>query len=134
MTGDRDLARDVVQAAWMAAWRHRSQLREPTKVRGWLLTITANEARATLRKRRIQRWAGLFQQPDKTELTSLDDRLDLIDALQRLPIRDRQLLTLRYALGETSAEIGRQCEMTESAVRVRIGRLLRRLREELRDE
>ena len=134
MTGDAESARDVAQAAWMAAWKHRSELRDPAKLRGWLLTITANEARVVLRRRRVQQWLGM-QQPSALghAATGAEDRLDLIAALQRLPVRDRQMLALRYALGETSAEIGRQCGLTESAVRVRIGRLLRRLREELRD-
>lgn len=45
MTGDAELARDVAQSAWVSAWQHRSQLRDPAKLRGWLLTIVANQAR-----------------------------------------------------------------------------------------
>lgn len=135
MTGDADLADDIAQAAWAAAWQHRSELRDPAKLRGWLLTITANEARAALRRRRFQTWLPTRLQssvPDRR--SNEDDQLDLVAALQRLPLRDRRMLALRYALGETSAEIGSQLGLSESAVRVRIGRLLARLREELRLE
>lgn len=45
MVGDPELANDVDQSTWTAAWRNRSRLREPDKIRGWLLTITAKEAR-----------------------------------------------------------------------------------------
>jgi RNA polymerase sigma factor (sigma-70 family) len=132
MTGDAELARDIAQSAWVAAWQHRSELRDPAKLRGWLLTITANQARAALRKRRLQSWLRISATTETAQPTDLaESRLDLIAALQRLPVRDRQILALRYALGETSAEIGRQCGLAESAVRVRIGRLLRRLREDL---
>lgn len=132
MTGDAELARDVAQAAWVAAWQHRSALRDPAKLRGWLLTITANQARAALRRRKLQRRLMLADTPQTVQgADGGENRLDLIAALQRLPVRDRQILALRYALGESSAEIGRQCGLTESAVRVRIGRLLSRLREEL---
>lgn len=135
MTGDGELARDVAQAAWVAAWQHRSELRDPAKLRGWLLTITANQARAALRRRMVRSWLRTTAASETSHPADAgEDRLDLIAALQRLPVRDRQILALRYALGETSAEIGRQCGLTESAVRVRIGRLLRRLREELGDD
>lgn len=49
--------------------------------------------------------------------------------MQRLSVRDRQILALRYALGETSAEIGKQVGLRDSGVRVRLGRLLAALRE-----
>ncbi len=51
--------------------------------------------------------------------------------MQRLSARDRQILALRFALGETSAEIGQQVGLSDSGVRVRLGRLLAALREEL---
>lgn len=134
MVGEISLAHDVAQAAWTSAWKHRAALREPAKSRGWLLTITANEARRALRRRRVRRWLPLGHEaealPAKT-VTDSDGRLDLIAAMQRLSARDRQILALRYALGETSAEIGRQVGLSDSGVRVRLGRLLAALREEL---
>ncbi|MDQ3412118.1 MAG: hypothetical protein M3509_08355 [Chloroflexota bacterium] len=36
IVGDPDVANDVAQAAWTAAWRNRSRIREPENVlRGW---------------------------------------------------------------------------------------------------
>lgn len=60
-----------------------------------------------------------------------EGRLDLVAAMQRLSVRDRQILALRYALGETSAAIGKQVGLSDSGVRVRLSRLLAALREEL---
>lgn len=132
MLGDPDHANDVAQATWAAAWRHRSRLREPDKVRGWLLTITANEARRAMRRQRVLRWVPLIDEgrPAPTT-TSPDDAIDLVTALQRLPARDREILARRYALGETSQEIAAQVGMSDSGVRVRISRLLNALREDL---
>ena len=61
-----------------------------------------------------------------------DDQIDLMQAMQRLAPRDREILARRYALGETSQEIGEQIGMSDSGVRVRIGRVLEMLREELK--
>lgn len=132
IVGDPDTANDVAQSAWAAAWRNRNRLREPDKVRGWLLTIAANEARRSLRRRRLRRLIPLADEASRTvPARQPDEQIDLIQAIQRLRPRDREILARRYALGETSQEIADQVGMSDSGVRVRIGRLLQMLREEL---
>lgn len=132
IVGDPDLAKDVAQSAWAAAWRNRHRLREPDKVRGWLLTIAANEARRSLRRRRLRQFIPLADDRGRTvPAPPPDEQIDLIQAIQRLRPRDREILARRYALGESSQEIGEQVGMSDSGVRVRIGRLLEMLREEL---
>lgn len=132
IVGDPDLAKDVAQSAWAAAWRNRRRLREPEKVRGWLLTIAANEARRCLRRRRLRQLIPLADEGSRTApARQPDDQIDLIQAIQRLRPRDREILARRYALGETSQEIAEQVGLSDSGVRVRIGRLLQMLREEL---
>jgi RNA polymerase sigma-70 factor (ECF subfamily) len=132
IVGNPDNANDVAQSAWAAAWRNRHRLREPSKVRGWLLTIAANEARRSLRRRRLRQFIPLVDDSGPTVVARIpEDQIDLIQAFQRLRPRDREILARRYALGETSQEIAEQVGMSDSGVRVRIGRLLRMLREEL---
>lgn len=131
MVGDADLADDVAQSAWASAWRRRDSLRDRGKVRGWLFAITANEARRALRGRRLKQTLLLGAHEPLTRDRDADAELDLIATLQRLPLRDRELLARRFALGQTSAEIGEELGMSDSGVRVRISRLLAALRREL---
>jgi RNA polymerase sigma-70 factor (ECF subfamily) len=51
------------------------------------------------------------------------------DLLARLPETQRELLTLRVAVGMSAEEVGRALDMTPGAVRVAQHRALRRLRE-----
>ena len=37
--GDADLAQDAVQAAWPMAWRKLGSLREPERLRPWLMSV-----------------------------------------------------------------------------------------------
>jgi len=135
LVGDRATAADAVQAAWTAAWEHRAELRDASKVRGWLLAITANQARKALRWRSIRHWLPLAAASEPGAAPAHhEERLDLVALLQTLPLRDRQILLLRYALRESSADIGRQVGLSESGVRVRLSRLLARLREDLGNE
>ncbi len=131
--GDRELAADAVQSAWHAAWRQVNALRDPAAARAWLLAITMNQARRHLRRqwlrRRLEPMATASSAVSRPDLPDLD----LATALAHLSARDRELVALRYLLGMTSAEIGRQVGMSASGVRVRLARVLARLREELTD-
>ena len=134
MVGEVALAHDVAQTTWTSAWKNRTRLREPAKARRWLLKIGANEARAALRRRRRSLWAPLTREVDDVPATRDVDReggMDLIAALQRLPARDRQILALRYGLGETSVEIASQVGLSDEECGCAWGRLLRTLRKEL---
>ena len=50
--GDQDLADDAVQAAWSIAWRKLGSLRDPERLKPWLVSVAANEARQLCRRRR----------------------------------------------------------------------------------
>ena len=58
--GDADLAEEAVAAAWLIVWRKLGDLREPDRLRPWLVSIAANEARQAVRRRRrhgVVEWA-----------------------------------------------------------------------------
>ena len=45
---DRQVAADAVQAAWAIAWLKPVTLREPARLRPWLVSIAVNETRQLL--------------------------------------------------------------------------------------
>jgi RNA polymerase sigma-70 factor (ECF subfamily) len=135
VSGSLDLAEDAVQAAWAVAWRRLGTLRDPTRLRAWLMSVAANEARQIARssRRRTVRELAVGGPtgpagPDRAVL------IDLGNALGTLDPKDRILIGLRYIAGLNSEAIGREVGMSASGVRVRMHRLMARLREELRDE
>ncbi len=135
--GDADLAQDAVQAAWPVAWQRLATLRDPDRLRPWLITIAANQARQVLRRRRIQRVAEIRAiEPLVVHHDPAGgiDLTDLATALRRLPPEDRALLALRYVAELDSTEIGRALGISASGARSRLERLLLRLRKELQDD
>jgi len=52
MTGDEQLAEDAVQSAWSVAWLKIGTLRQPERLRPWLVSVAVNQAKDMLRKRR----------------------------------------------------------------------------------
>ena len=137
--GDLDVADDAVAAAWAIAWRKLRDLREPDRLRPWLVTIAANEARATIRRRGartvveldVATLAGHDQAADPADRAA---DLDLANAMARLDPEDRALLALRYVAGFDSFELARATGRSASGTRARLARLLDRLRTELSDD
>lgn len=136
VTGSLDLAEDAAQAAWAVAWRRLPTLRDPERLRPWLLTIAANEARQLARGDRRRTVRELRVQLPEADASSPEHAalIDLGNALARLDPRDRALIGLRYVADLDSAAIGRELGLSASGVRVRLHRLLGRLREELGDD
>jgi RNA polymerase sigma factor (sigma-70 family) len=144
--GSQDVADDAVQAAWATAWRKLRSLRDPERIRPWLVAIAANEARGLCRRQRMRSVVALEvggmgpgaarhepvdpAEPDPADRT---DVLDLEDALRHLTPDERALLALRYEAGLDSSEIGRLLGRPAATVRWRLSRLVTRLRKELSD-
>jgi RNA polymerase sigma factor (sigma-70 family) len=136
VSGSVDVAEDAVQAAWAIVWRRLGTLRDPARLRPWLMSVAANEARQMARgdRRRTVRELRVHA-PDASPPTPERAALiDLANALARLDTRDRALIGLRYVADLDSAAIGREMGLSASGVRVRLHRLLGRLREELGDD
>ncbi len=135
--GDADLAQDAVAAAWLIAWRKLGDLREPDRLRPWLVSIAANEARQAIRRHRrhgvIELAVADAGGPAGDPALRATD-IDLVNALARLDPDDRALLALRYVAGFDSTELARATGRSPSGTRARLARLLDRLRTELRDD
>jgi RNA polymerase sigma factor (sigma-70 family) len=133
---DVDMAHDAVQQAWSIAWRQLGKLRQPERVKSWLVAIAANEARQLMRRSRRRQVVELdLREPDRSagDSTTWVADMDLHNALSRLNPDDRALLALRYVAGVDSFELSRITGLSPSGTRARLARLLAVLREDLAD-
>jgi RNA polymerase sigma-70 factor (ECF subfamily) len=137
ISGDKAVAEDATQAAWLIAWKKLGNVREPDHLRPWLVTVAANEARQILRKHRrrvgIEAGADAATQPGGVDPASGAAALDVSAAISQLDVEERTLLALRYVAGFDATEIANATGSSPAAVRQRLKRLLDRLREDLTD-
>ena len=133
--GDRELTEDAVQAAWLVAWRELHSLRDPDRVRPWLLAVTANEARQIVRRRRGPVVEIAVEAPGdpRGDPSAGIERLDLRRALAHLSPDDRALLAMHFAVDLSSNELATAVGTSPSTARKRVSRAIDRLRKELRD-
>jgi RNA polymerase sigma-70 factor (ECF subfamily) len=132
MLRQREAAEDAVQEMALKGWRHRNRIRpELGTVRPWFLAIIANECRMALRERgwSVLRLKEPVERPGAVR--DLAASLDLQQAIDRLPYRDRLLLHLYFVLDLPIAEVAQVLGIGVGATKSRLHRVTRRLRPDL---
>lgn len=129
---------DVVQEAFVKAFRHLSRFRAGQPFAPWLLRIVANETRNVARSRR--RRAALALRIPSAEPSSVapggpvdealaaERRAWLVAAVNGLPDRERQVVVCRYFLDLSVAETAQVLAWPLGSVKSRTARALNRLR------
>jgi len=134
--GDIVIAEEAAQAAWGVAWRRMRSLRDAERLRPWLVSIAANQARDMVRRQRrhpVVELAAVDTSRSIADPAARSADIDLRRALAGLDPEDRALVALRYIAGIDSFELARAMRMSASGVRARLARILDRLRTELGD-
>lgn len=111
LVDDRETAEDVAQEAFAALHRRWHALSTEDAAVGYLRVCVVNGARSVLRRRRTVR--SYASQPDDLLTASpadgsvllAEEHREVIDALNRLPARQREVIVLRYWSELTEAQI-----------------------------
>ena len=141
LVSDEDDAADVVQEAYLRAFRSIRKFRGDAQFSTWLYRITANCASTHLGRRRRHRHDELDEEvavadthPDSDPATAADGTLlrdQLEVAIAELPPRLRAVVVLRDIYDLNHAEIADQLGISESAAKVRLHRARRKLRSQV---
>ncbi|OLF06887.1 hypothetical protein BLA60_30425 [Actinophytocola xinjiangensis] len=135
LLGAGDDAEDVVQEAFVKAYRALPTFRDGAPFRPWLLRIVANETSNLHRSTRRRRTLELrLVEPDidpvvpEQVAVSAATRAAVLAAVNTLPDRDRQVLTCRYFLDLTEAETAEVLAWPRGSVKSRLSRAIVKLR------
>ena len=153
--GNKALAEDVVQDAWVAAFRSIDGFNGRSSLCTWLVRIVINRARCQQRRENrslpfsavvhpSSRWSGASAEEEAeglgaSDLTPERHLLEqeahrrFVEALQALPEDQRSVLILRDLRGVSSAEACRVSQIDDLTHRVRLCRARATLRSALQD-
>lgn len=113
---------DVLQEIYLTAMQHFDTLREPSAFKGWIMQIARNKCIDFYRQRARALEIPLEYAADTAE-TGFDDhamRLDVRDALERLPDREKQILYLFYLRGISQKDISVRLAVPVGTVKSRL--------------
>lgn len=131
------LADDLVQETMVKALRKANQLKNIDAVKGWLSKILANCWYDYLRRTREMVDIDNLPYEDYPYETDTNDRQDIVDRVRamiaRLPVGQRQVITLVDLAGFSYAEISEILEIPIGTVMSRICRARKSLKTALAD-
>lgn len=131
---DQGLAEDVVQDSFVAmhgAW-HRV---DPARAPAYLRQTVVNRSRTALRHRAVVARHGPDPLPEGAAadepVLRAERRARVLDALAALPVRQREVLVLRYYLDLSEADIAETLGISRGAVKSHASRAAAALRTQL---
>jgi RNA polymerase sigma-70 factor (sigma-E family) len=140
LTGDRHLAEDLVQDAFVRLAGRLVHLRDPGAFHAYLRRTVVNLCNSHFRRRKVERayvrsaqaTAGLREGEWRDQ--GLEDREDLWQALGRLSSRQRSAIVLRFYEDLSELQVAEILRCRPGTVKSLVSRGLEALRNEIRGE
>jgi RNA polymerase sigma-70 factor, ECF subfamily len=144
LTGNEEDASDVVQEAYLRAWKGIRRFRGDAQFRTWMYRITANAASTMTQRRRRQRVTHIDEVAEPIEMRlehqpegaaeSAAALEELSVAVSELPPKLRAIVVLKDVYGLSHEDIAEELGISVAAAKVRLHRGRRKLRDLLYDE
>ena len=136
-TFDQDMAEDLTQETFIKFFRNVSDYRHMGKVINYLYVIARNLCIDYGRKQHeilIDDIGILENKKENSGLNNIEIKIDMEQALRKLPDEMREVITLYYFQGFSMVEIAKILDIGVSLTKYRIKRAKEQLKEILRKE
>ena len=138
LTGNRELANDVAQEAFIRAWKAIDKFRGDSTFGTWIYRITVNTA-WTLRKKAKKHYSlniedtqepVVIDEKKDPELVAINSDLSVVlrKALNQIPLEQRIIVELKNIEGRSHKEIADYLDISVTAAKVRLHRAHQKLR------
>ncbi len=138
---DSEEAKDLTQQAFLQAFMHIRDFRQQSQFRTWLFRIAINQSYNYLKSKKkfgdpvdTQEMDLVDDSSPETDLVAQDEHRRLYEALDRLPAKQRAVLTLKLERGLSYQEISQVLGGTAGAARVNYCQALKTLKKQLHSE
>lgn len=126
LTSSATAAEDIVQDAFAAVYGRLDRVNDPS---AYLYRVVVNRSKSALRRRAIEMRALQRDAPLIDGVAAAaNDTVELLEALDKLPKRQRSALVLRYYAGRDDDEIAALLRCRSATVRSLIHRGIKQLR------
>jgi len=126
MVGDRALAEDLTQDAFVKAYRALPNTNPDLAFKAWLYRIATNTAISNLRRKKVIRWLPFLPTQDFSTGENIERSVgrqhDVEQALKQIPEHYAAVLVLRHYQGLSLIETAEVLNITENAAKLRLFR------------
>lgn len=131
MLHDYHRAQDAVQETFIRAYRHIDQIKRVQSERAWLIRIAVNICRDVMRTawfRHVARSVDLSELPEIPAPQNAAEDSAILEEVQKLPHKEREVLLLHYWQELDADEIARALHINRATVYRRLERARQRLK------
>jgi RNA polymerase sigma factor (sigma-70 family) len=134
MTGNRSTAEDLVQDVFMKMLKYKATFKDDSDLVPWMFGIARNSCLAHLKRRAVDHTPATAEPAEIADTADEEPRdhrqTELVRAaLLRLPAERREILVLSRYEYKSYDEIARVLDCSVGAVKVRVHRAMKQLRE-----
>jgi RNA polymerase sigma-70 factor, ECF subfamily len=148
LVGSREETEDLLQDVFIKAFRNLNSFDTDKKFSSWIYRIAHNESVNHLKRKSLKRfisWEDVVSTKDKLETRDFDDdahktwvrrekNQEVEHALNRLPLKYKQVLVLKYYDDKSYEEISEILDKPVNTVGTLINRAKKKLAEELKND
>lgn len=153
IVGNFEDARDIAQESFVKAYGEIRGFKEQSRFYTWFYRILVNTSKDFLRKKKVRRalssWFGGHdaeegadpaenaQAATKSALEELENRelgVQIFEAMERLPFRQRSIFGLRYLEGLSLEEIAASLGISTGAVKANLWQATEKMKKSLKGE
>jgi len=138
---DPEEAKDMAQQTFLQAYMHIREFRGQSQFRTWLFRIAINQCYNFFKTKKkfgdpvdSQELIIVAEDNPQEGLMAAEDRSRLYAALERLPAKQRAVLTLKLEQGLSYQEISKELGGTAGAARVNFCQAVKTLKKHLKTE
>ncbi len=124
---DAHLAQDIVQEAFVTAYRQLHQLKQAKAFPGWFKQIIISQCHRLLRNKQLptnpleSSTDLVSNEPDPADaIEDIEFKNNVLAAIQSLPEREREVTTLFYLSGYSQKEISKRLQIPVTTVKKRL--------------
>jgi len=138
LTNDREEAVDIVQEVFLKAYKNLKSFDNKKKFSSWIYRIAHNESVNWLKKNTRYKKRSIDDDENRIEIADektdlhesmlvLQEREELLERLELLPVKYKEVLVLRYIEEKTYEEISLIIKKSANAVGILINRAKKKL-------
>ncbi|KKP79490.1 MAG: hypothetical protein A2271_02510 [Candidatus Moranbacteria bacterium RIFOXYA12_FULL_35_19] len=146
LIGSREETQDILQDIFIKVYKNLKSYDKTRKFSSWIYRIAHNEAVNHIKRKSLKRfipWEDIASTKDKLEMVSSEESADkawlrkeigreVNMAMEKLPLKYRQVLALRYYADKSYQEIGKILGKSVNTVGTLISRAKKKLAQESR--
>ncbi|MHB1126951.1 MAG: RNA polymerase sigma factor [Bacillota bacterium] len=135
ITGNSSMADDVVQEAFIKAWRAISNVKRETSFGPWFYAIVVNQSKRQIKRHHLWRWLPLsdtvVNNGSFNIISTVENKNVVWEAVKKLPVHLRTVVALRYVLDWNEENISLALKIPTGTVKSRLYRARQILKKEL---